>query len=305
MFCRNCGQEAEEGQAFCKACGASLAAVPPASTGAPSPQSVPPPGGYGYGYGYGGPQTGGQPPGGGPQPGGRGGLIAGIVAAIVIVLAGAGVGVYFGVFHERGEGPTTTRSTMAMVSTDTTVAGPASTTAGTTTSTQGGGTTVTTSAPNGTAQTIPSLHTTTSRPATSTTEDDLLTTYLKLTDIIVAELEAADARIPELATEINNTAPNVPARVRDELKAMLDTLDHDWVEFSLVGVPDGFEDSAYALDSAIDHMYNRIQATIDGIDVMRDTGKVSSANSYFDEGRTERDAYRAAMDDYYDVLPIE
>jgi hypothetical protein len=222
----------------------------------------------------------------------------------VVILAGAGVGVYFGVFHERGDGPTTTRSTAETVSTGTSTSGPASTVGGITTTT-GGGATVTTVAPGTTTQTIPSLHTTTTGVATSTTEDDALTTYLKLTDIVVAELEADDARIPELAVQINNTAPNVPAWVRDELRDMLDKLDHDWVEFSLLEVPSGFEEAAYALDTAIDHMYNRIRATIDGIDVMRDTGKVSSASGYFDEGRIERDAYRAAMDDYYDVLPFE
>jgi hypothetical protein len=226
------------------------------------------------------------------------------VIAVVVILAGAGVGVYFGVFHERGDGPTTTRSTTETVSTGVSTSGPASTMAGTTTTT-GGGATVTTGAPSTTTQTVPSLHTTTSRPATSTTEDDLVTTYLKLTGIIVGELEADDTRIPELAVQINNTAPNVPVWVRDELQDMLDKLDHDWVEFSLLEIPSGFEEAAHALDTAIDHMYKRIRATIDGVDVMRDTGKVSSANSYFDEGRTERDAYRAAMDDYYDVLPFE
>lgn len=305
MFCRNCGRAAQEGQAFCEACGAPLAAATPPPAGAPSPQGGQPSGGYGYDHGSGSPLLGGRPHEGGPGPGGRGGLIAGIIVAIVVILAGVGVGVYFGVWHDRGEAATTTLSTAGMASTDTTSAGPLSTTAGNTTSTAGGGTTATTRPPDGTLQTIPSLHTTTSSAPSSTTEADRLTTYLKLTDIIVAELESDDARMPQLAADINNAAPNVPARVRDELKDMLDTLDHDWVEFSLMEVPSGFEDSASALDSAISHMYNRIQATIDGIDVMRDTGKVSSANSYFDEGRTERDAYRAALEEYYDVLPIE
>ncbi|OFW57325.1 MAG: hypothetical protein A2133_03180 [Actinobacteria bacterium RBG_16_64_13] len=125
------------------------------------------------------------------------------------------------------------------------------------------------------------------------------------TDAMVAQLEGDDERIPELAAQINNTAPKVPTWIRDELETMLDDLDVGNEELAELDVPAGFEDSDYWLGEAITHMANRVYATIQGIEAMWDTGKVSSSTPFFNEGRTERDEYRKALQKYHDFLPID
>lgn len=308
MFCQNCGQVLEEGGAFCKNCGAPAptpaGAPPPASppgppAAGPIPPALsnvtapPPPPAPGYGAGW-------QPPEGPAERKGRAGLIWGIIAAAIIVLAGAGVGVYFGFFHDVGDTAKTT----------TTRVGPASTTGGVTgtngdLTTTTGGETGTTLAGSSTTQTIPSLTTSTSGSTMTSTTQVSAAEYLMAADNMVWELEYDDGRIPELATQINNTAPNVPLWVRDELSTMLGSLDMLNVELAVLELPPGYEDSDYWLNEAIIHMSNRIYATMQGVEAMWDTGKVNSANPFFDEGRSERDAYRAAMDKYYECLPIE
>ena len=52
-------------------------------------------------------------------------------------------------------------------------------------------------------------------------------------------------------------------------------------------------------------MASRIGATIAGIEVMWSSGKVSSADDFFNQGRTDRDAYRKAMAKYRETLPID
>jgi hypothetical protein len=122
----------------------------------------------------------------------------------------------------------------------------------------------------------------------------------------VAELDYDDTRIPELAAKINSTAPAVPESVRDELSTMLGSLDALNVELASLDVPPPFEDSYYWLEEAAMHMGNRIDATIQGIEAIWDAGKISkAANQFFEQGRIERDAYRAAMENYYDFLPVE
>jgi hypothetical protein len=343
MFCSNCGQAIEEGKAFCKACGtpapgqanahaeelvasraAAMVAVPPvkgetaavekttvaaatpvveevapvvepsspltAAAVPPFPPPPPPPA-PGYGAGWRPPQV----------PAGRkgnAGLIWGIVAAVIVVLAGAGVGSYFAFFHD---GDDTSSST-------TTSAGSSNTTDGVTSST--GGQTSTTLGGANTTQTIPGLTSATDGgPDTSDggpdTTEDLLEAYLTAAENLVMELEYDDTRIPALATEINNTAPGVPVDVRDELSTMLGSLDAYNVELAYLDVPTGFEDSYSYLSKAVTHMGNRIYSTVQGIERMWDTGKVASASTFFEEGRTERDAYRDAMDRYYETLPTD
>jgi hypothetical protein len=297
MFCSNCGQPVDEGTAFCKTCGTPVTASGPAPGGpAQAPQYVTPvadgyPPGYGPGW---------QPPQPSPAKGGRGGLIAGIVVAAVIVLAGAGLGAYFGFIRDDSGG-----KDEATVSTTSTSAG-SSTTGRTSTTTTAGGTTSTIN-PNSTFQTIPSLNTTTSRSTTTSAVPsvDTATAYLTFTDEIVAELEADDARIPQLATTINVTAPSVPQAVYDELQQMMGRVSAFGDKLWAVGAPEGFEESFSWLDEAVQYMASRIGATITGIQVMWSSGKVSSADDFFNQGRTDRDAYRKAMAKYYETLPIE
>ncbi len=301
MICSHCGQVVEEGKAFCKNCGAP--ADTPSAVGAPPPLTVapppPPPGpsvappappssltGSGYGGAWGSPQ-------GPPGRRNRGGLIWGIVAAVIIVLAGVGVGVYFGAFRD---GDDTAKTTTTLVGSSSTTVGRTTTTRGQTTTTVIGSTTT---------QTIPVLSTSTSGSTTTDATEDPTEAYLMATDNLIFELDYDDGRIPGLAEEINRTAPNVPEWVRDELETMLDTLDAQDMALAELEVPAGFEESNQWLDEASMHMANRIYATIQGVEAMWDTGTVSSAEDFFNAGRTERDAYREALQRYHGVLPIE
>ncbi len=309
MFCSTCGQTVEEGKTFCKACGAPVAPgatpgrrapfeeqLPPAG----QPSGFPPPGSPpGHPAGY----ASGWPPQEPPRKTGRGGLVAGIVAAVIIVLGGAGLGAYFGFLRDGVDEQIAGSSGSTVVSSTSTARPPSSATVG--------GTTGSTSAPSGstlvpggTVQTIPSLNTTTSRPVTTTTED-LATVYLTVTDELIAELEADDARIPELAAKINATAPNVPQAVRTELLEMADSLDESISGLYDQTVPPGFEESFSWLDEAAHYMRSRIHSTIGGIEIMWSTGKVGSANDFFNQGRDDRDLYRKAMVRYHETLPVD
>jgi hypothetical protein len=265
---------------------------PPPPNFAPAAPSLPSAAPDGYGAWV--------PPQGSPGRQSRAGLIWGIVAAVIIVLAGAGVGVYFGFFRD---GDDTAKTTTTKVGTSSTIDGATTSGSGLTTST--GMEATTTVAGSSTTQTIPGLTTSTSGATTTSTTGAPAEEYLMATDNLVAELSYDDERIPELATEINNTAPNVPTWVRDELSTMLSSLDTLNVELAALDVPVGFEDCDHWLREAVTHMGKRIYATMQGVEKMWDTGKTSSANALFDEGRTERDAYRGAMDEYYNYLPIE
>lgn len=287
----------------------------PAMYGTPGP----PPGASGYGPGW-------QPPQGPLVPKSRTGLIVGIVTAAVIILAGAGVGIYFGFFRDGDDsagngGTATSKTTVAGSSTTGTIAGGSSTT-GTQaggSSTTGTGQTTSTGAGSSstvigssTSQTIPSLTSSTSGSSTSTTRSTTTTTtedpaqvYLAFTDTVVAELEHDDARIPELATEINKTLPRVPVWVRDELQHMLDALGEYHDQFWTLEVPAPFAESFTYLDAATTNMEDRIALTIAGIEAMWSTGDKSAGNTYFESGRTERDRYRANMAKFHEALPID
>ncbi|MCE5254722.1 MAG: hypothetical protein LLG45_11055 [Actinomycetia bacterium] len=227
----------------------------------------------------------------------RTGLVLGVVAAAIIVLAGAGVGAYYAFFRDEGGTQTTTTS----------FTGLSRTTERVTTSTGGPATSgPETAAGAHTTQTIPRVTTSTGPTAGSSTTEDIIRPYLRAADDLVAELAYDDTRIPELAAEINRSAPGVPDWVRDELSTMLGLLDAFSMELASLDVPPGFEEPHQWLEEAAMHMGNRIDATIQGIEATWDAGKVDAvANDFFDKGRKERDAYREAMDKYYEALPIE
>jgi hypothetical protein len=126
MYCANCGSALQSSARFCAACGTpvDLGKSPPAY----SPQPPPP-----------------------APPRGRPGLIPAIVTAVIIVAAGLGVGIYFGVTG-GGSATEAASTTVATVASSSTTIAPSTTTQ--------------TSAP----VTTTSLATTTSAP-TTTTED--------------------------------------------------------------------------------------------------------------------------------------
>lgn len=275
----------------------------PVSAGTASP---PPPSPVASGYG-----PGWQPP---VPPTGREsrtGLIVGIVAAAIIVLAGAGLGVYFGLIRdgddagstaasETTEAAETTATTSADSSTSSSMAG--------TTESSAAVTTATTAA--GTVQTVPGLGssttgtaTPTSRSTTSTTEDPHML-YLDNAFELVNDLEACDRRIPDLATEINNTLPDVPDWVYEELQGMIDTILEDDEPMLYLEIPPAFRQANNHLDAAVTSMINRITYTMSGIEALWDTGNKTAGNSYFESGRVERDRYRSHMEKFHELLPV-
>lgn len=270
----------------------------------------PPPAAPGYGAGW-------QPPQGPVGQKSRTGLILGIVAAAIVVLAGIGVGVYFGFLRDgddpqtAGGGTVTTRtSSTETAGTDTTVSEPSTTTAATGQTTSSVTGTSGTGPGSNTTQTIPGLGTSTtgggtstSRRTTTTTEDPYMV-YLDAAGELVFDLEACDRRIPELATEINNALPDVDDWVYEELQGMIETLLEDGERMLYLDVPPEFQEANGHLDAATTSMINRVTFTMTGIEELWRTGNKSAGNSYFESGRVERDRYRSQIEKYHETLPV-
>jgi hypothetical protein len=127
--------------------------------------------------------------------------------------------------------------------------------------------------------------------------------YVAATAAVAALLAKDDVRIPVLAKEINNTAPNVPQAVHDELVTMLADLNAAVTEMSGLAVPPAFAESDGFLKAAAGFMAQRIQATYLGIEAMYNTGKVSSATKYFKEGQIARDDFRKAFQQFQATRP--
>ncbi len=130
MHCTNCGQPLEEGAAFCKNCGAAVpqspwaptqvvpkagagdqGSVPPPPPPPQTPPSQPPPDTYAQTpppYAY--PSAPPAPP-MPPVQRKRTGLIIGIVAAVLVALAGIGVGVYFALRDDDSDKTTSSTTT--------------------------------------------------------------------------------------------------------------------------------------------------------------------------------------------------
>jgi zinc-ribbon domain len=219
-----------------------------------------------------------------PPRRGRGGLIAGIVVAVMIVLAAAGVAAFLLLRDDGSAVPATTtvQATTSTVAAQSTTTAPASST------------TLTTAAPS----------TTTSIATTSTTLDSVQQ-YLTATDALVQILVEDDARIPELAQQINASAPHVPQSVDDELQAMMGKLDAAVTELSALPVPGAFQASHKWLAEAAKWMGERIDATSLGVEAMWKAGTVNAGKTYFKQGQVARDNYRAALQKFQGLVPID
>ena len=181
MFCSSCGKTTDEGAAFCKECGAPTPQVqrtggaaglesgldatqvrPAASSEPPASRSVPPPP-----ISYAPPPL---PPAGyvpgwqAPPPPRRTGLIVGIVVAAVIVLAGAGLGAYFGLRGNDSDKTASSSTTVSAESSSTSLAEVSTTTTLPSTSSSDTESTTTSSLPSTTTSSLPSTTTTTLAP---------------------------------------------------------------------------------------------------------------------------------------------
>lgn len=221
-------------------------------------------------------------------PTNRRGLIAGVVVAVIVFVAGAGVGSYFAFFRGGEEGDLAEGTTVATLA--------------------GGSTTQ--AVPELTSSSQVSATTTTTLPTTTSSTtgvtEDPAQIYLTAAGRVASELEKDDSRIPELAKIINDTIPKVPQGVRTELMAMLNGLGRLKAMMQDLVVPSPFVQAHYWLGEALTHMTRRVQATIEGVEAVWAAGKADAkASDFFEQGRKERDAYREAMREYYENLPLE
>jgi len=234
---------------------------PPPSSPAEQPTLVR----AGYGPGWGG------PPGGRPK-GGQGALIAGIIAATVVILAGIGVGTWLLV---RDSGATNTTVVIGTTTTATEV-----------------------------TSTSLSMDTTTSSsvPSTTPTTGYTIQDYLVAVGNMIKRLEEYDQRIPKLADKINQTAPRVPQGIYDELSATMQDLEKAYNELGYLPLAPGFEEADQWLDEAAQYMDDRIWYTLQGIEAMWNGEDATGA---FDKGREARDRYREAMKKFWEVVPAD
>jgi len=242
MFCTNCGKEISEGKPFCVHCGAAVTDTSEAASSSGPPS--------------------------GPR---RTGMIVGLTAAAVIVLAAIGVGLWLGL---RGDGETTDIAGAGATTTTTTIADDSH-------------------SPGGSDDGSPE------DPGGIASTGDPFMDYVLTQDSLVAEMEYYHARIPELAQTINDNLPDTPQSVYDELEDMAGVIAPLLGQLDDLPIPPGYDTSDYWAKKAGTHMLGRIRATLDGIQAMWDTGSAGSGTPFFDQGRAERDAYDAAIAAYY------
>lgn len=291
MYCPSCGKELPDNAAFCKYCGARLGGstpppppadkAPPPETGPAWAQPTPPP-----------PPAGGQTP---PQPpvgwapppvvqrGGRGLGIILIAAAAVVILAGGGLAAVL-VTRAGSDGPTTATSSVATTPEQTLADDQASTTD------EGGASTT---------ATIPGYDPgTTTDVTTGTSGEGTTEAYVAALDGLEAVLAYADTRIPELAQQINASAPRVPDSVDQELQSLFAQIDDARVALGELQPPPEYQRADELLFEAADIQQYRIDQTRQGIDAMWLADDVDAGLPYFDEGRKARDDYRRVYDQY-------
>jgi hypothetical protein len=144
---------------------------------------------------------------------------------------------------------------------------------------------------------------TTLPPVTSITVGPSGEEYVYALGDLDSVLVYADTRIPELAERINQTAPRVPESVRNELRALMDSVQDSSEELSMQELLPGYEGADSSLQDAAIYMQYRIESTVLGIEAMWTAGAVSAGTPYFDDGRRARDDYRAAYSSYIQALP--
>jgi hypothetical protein len=140
-----------------------------------------------------------------------------------------------------------------------------------------GATTADTGAGGGalTTATIPGFdpNSTTTSAAGGSSNDEA--SYVRALNNLDTVLSYTDSRVPELATEINNTAPGVPGWVDEELGRLQQDVENAQDELGSQSPPQRFQRA----------------------------GTVTAGKSYFDAGRQARDQYRRFFDQYRSARP--
>ena len=113
-----------------------------------------------------------------------------------------------------------------------------------------------------------------------------------------------DARMVELASQINSTLPNIPQSVSDELQSMVEVTESGLADLDNdVPVHLEYADAYRYLHDAAVAMWTRVQATLNGVDAIRESGSVSAGNDAFAQGRYQRDRFREVFKQYQASLP--
>lgn len=141
----------------------------------------------------------------------------------------------------------------------------------------------------------------TTPPTGATTQDE--TAYMNALDNLESALSRADDRVPALATEINNTAPNVPGSVEEELGRLQQDVENAQSTLGSHDPPQRYQRADELIFNAADEMLYRIDQTRQGIDAMRRAGRVDAGAPYFDAGRVARDQFRTFFDQYRSTRP--
>lgn len=215
------------------------------------------------------------------------------LAVMGVIIVGSIIGLAMALASGGGDSPraTGTVGTATTLSITTSVSGPP-----TETTIAGGGV--------GTTATIPGYDPNSTTVPTSAGGSGVdPAAYIYALDALEAELYYADSRVPELAKEINASAPGVPAWVSDELQGLSDEILTAQDELAAYNPPTDFQRADDLLFQASGEMLYRIDQTYQGIDAMWTAGTVAAGNPYFEEGRKARDAYRALYDQYRAARP--
>ena len=146
---------------------------------------------------------------------------------------------------------------------------------------------------------------TSTMPLSSTTVTTMtVSAGLEAMQTLASTLAAYDERMVELAAEINATVPNVPQSVSDELESMVEVT-MSGLRNLLDNVPVHLEygDAWQYLCEAADAMWVRGQATLNGVEAVRESGIFNAGYSFFAQGRYQRDRYRETFAHYQAALP--
>ena len=149
-----------------------------------------------------------------------------------------------------------------------------------------------------------SASTTETSTSTSTSPATGSLDYFKAHHELEALLQEDDLRMPQLAMDINRTAPDIPQAVDDEIRNMFIALQQ--AEMTLRQIPDippGFRQAHDLLLQAANYMLMRINQTGIAVQDILNSGDPTSGNPQFQVARNYRDYYRQTFAEYQAALP--